>query len=211
MKRLIEIALAIALGATGTAFAQGTGTVMVGVDASEWTSATALDIPNGIFPVGGAGQLNGEFTIVTRDGIEIGLRATDRVDGLLTATGNRKGFYMAFTGFDTGTINRAEWNYDIHVDLRGTGTVLSDYNLTLNQTFVNKLSGSAGPFDLTFPDIIPGVLDDAVLYQQSFNPVFFNDTFDVFAEGTYNLVLTLSPKAAGPPLKAHIQVVVSDE
>lgn len=212
MKRLIGIALAIALGTTGTAFAQGTGTeVMVGVDASEWTSDTVLDIPGGIFPVGGGGQLNGEFTIVTRDGSEIGLRATDRVDGLLTATGMRKGFYTASTGYDTGTTNRAEWNYDIHVDLRGTGTELSDYDLTLNQTFVNKLLGSAGPFDLTFPDFTFGVLDNAVLYQLSFNPVFFNDTFDVFAEDTYDLVLTLSPKAGGPPLKAHIQVIVSAE
>jgi len=192
-----------------TAFAQGIGTVEVGADASEWSSATVLSPPT-IFPVGGSGQLNGEFTIVQRDGVEIGLRATDRTDGLLTATGKRKGVYMASTGFDNPPTNtRAEWNYDIHIDLRGSGTALGDYDLTLIQTFVRKLGGSAGPFDLTFSDAFPGLLAQATLYQQSFNPVFFNDTFDVNAEGTYNLVLTLKPKAGGPPLKAHIQVIVS--
>ena len=138
------------------------------------------------------------------------MRATNRVDGLLIPTGKNKGTYAAPTGFDTGTVDRAEWNYDIHVDLRGTGTILGEYDLTLGQTFISKLSGSAGPFDLTFPDIIPGVLDGALLYQLSFNPVFFNDTFDVLREGTYNLTLTLQPKGGGAPLIAHIQVVVSD-
>ncbi len=98
----------------------------------------------------------------------------------------------------------------MHVDLRGTGTTLGDYDLTLSQTFISKLSGSAGPFDLTFQDIIPGVLDGAVLYQLSFNPVFFNDTFDVDREGIYNLMLKLQPKGGGPPLIAHIKVVVSN-
>ncbi len=203
----LAVCLMLLYSITGTAFAQGRGPVVfVGVDASEWSSDTDDTPP--LFPVGGGGQLNGEFTIVELDGIEIGLRATDRVDGLLTATGVRKGVYMASTGFDTGTNDRAEWNYDIHVDLRDTGTVLSDYDLTLTQNFVPKLGGSAGPLDLTFSEITD-MFAQAILYQQSFNPVFFNDTFDVFAEGTYNLNLTLQPKAGGPPLVALIQVIVS--
>ena len=118
---------------------------------------------------------------------------------------------MAPTGYDTGTTDRAEWNYDWHVDLRNTMKTLSDYDLTLHQTFSPKLNGSAGPLDLKFPEIIPGLLDNAVLYQSSQNPVFFNDTFDVHAEGTYNLMLKLKPKAGGPPLIAHIQVIVRNE
>ena len=164
MKRIIGLTLAILLSAAGTAYAQGKNTVTVGVLASEWSSATVADAASGIFPVGGSGQLNGEFVIVMRDGMEIGFRATDRTDGLLTPTGKRKGIYEASTGYDSGTMNRAEWNYDIHVDLRGTGTVLSDYDLKLNQTFINKLNGSAGPFDLTFPELTAGLLDNAVLY-----------------------------------------------
>ena len=210
MKNLQLLAVVVIVFGSGLAHAAPKTEISVGVNASIWDSAVALDIPNGIFPVRGSGQLNGEFTIAARDGIEIGLRATDRVDGLLTAAGTKKGTYAASTGFDTGTTNRAEWNYDIHVDLQGTGTTLGEYGLTLSQTFISKLSGSAGPFDLTFPDIFPGLLDGAVLYQLSFNPLFFNDTFDVDREGTYNLMVKLQPKGGGSPLIAHIKVVVSD-
>ncbi|MBT8132715.1 MAG: hypothetical protein KJO35_10630 [Gammaproteobacteria bacterium] len=211
MRQLIALFTVIFVASLGSAWANGKGAeIKVGEMATEWDSATVLDPIGGIFPVGGAGQLNGEFTIAERGMVQIGLRATDRTDGLLTASGKRKGTYHAATGYDTGTSNRAEWNYDIHVDLRGSGTTLSDYNLTLTQTFTPKLFGSAGPVDLTFPDALPGILDNAVLHQLSWNPVFFNDEFDVFAEGTYNIVLKLQPKQGGTPLLAHIKVVVSD-
>jgi len=198
----------------GSAFAKGNGWVVtVGADASEWSSSTVAD-PGIIIPVGGGGQLNGEFTIVDRDdGVQIGLRATDRTDGLLLATGKNKGIYEALTGFD-GATTRAEWNYDWHVDLRETGTTLADYNLALTQTFAPRLpvlSPTAGPVDLTFRDAVGSLLDNVILYQNSWNPVFFNDTFDVNAEGTYNLKLTLSPIAGGPPLIARIQVIVRNE
>ena len=138
MNKAILVVLAVSIGMMGNAFAQGPGTtVTVGADATQWFSDAAN--PPGYFPVGGAGQLNGEFVIVERGGIQIGLRATDRKDGLLTVSGKRKGVYMAFTGLDMGEAGRAEWNYDWHVDLRGTGTVLSDYDLTLTQTFSPKL------------------------------------------------------------------------
>ena len=209
MKKLIYVVLIISVAMMGNAFAKGPkSTVDVGADASQWFS----DFPNpaiGYFPIGGAGQLNGEFVLVTGGGIEIGLRATDRKDGLLPVTGKKKGVYRASTGLDQGD-NVAEWNYDWHVDLRGSGTVLSDYNLTLHQTFAPKLLGEAGPLDLTFPAFTFGILDNAVLYQSSQNPTFFNDTFDPFAEGTYNLMLVLKPKRGGPPYKAHIKVIVSD-
>ncbi|TFH24871.1 MAG: hypothetical protein E4H03_02370 [Myxococcales bacterium] len=120
--------------------------------------------------------------------------------------------YVAPTGFDGATNNRAEWNYDWHVDLRGTGTTLKDYKLTLTQTFAPKLGGAAGPLDLTVP--VPPFLpttDDIELYQQSWNPTFFNDTFDVNAQGTYNIKLTLAPRDGGPPLIARIKVIVTDE
>lgn len=211
MKKFVCTAFAILLAASGTTFAQGTGTVaVVGAEASVWDSTVMLDPGNGIFPIGGGGQLNGEFTLVERDGIQIGLRATDRTDGLLTASGKRMGVYNAATGFDTGTVDLAEWNYDWHVDLRGTGTVLGDYNLTLAQTFAPKLNGSAGPLDLSFPNIVGGLLDNAVLYQSSQNPVFFNNTFDPNAEATYHLMLKLQPKNGGPPLIAQIRVIVRD-
>jgi hypothetical protein len=185
--------------------------VTIGTVVTEWSSATLLDAVNGIYPVGGSGQLNGEFVVVERDGVQIGLRATDRTDGLLVVSGVRTGTYQAATGYDPGTLNRAEWNYDIHLDLRGTGKTLADYTFTLTQTFAPKLNGSAGPLDLKFPDMFEDLLDNAVLYQLSLNPVFFNDSFDVDREGTYHLMLKMQPLTGGPPLIAQIRVVVTNE
>ena len=208
MKKFFIATAALCMGLSGPAIA-GKGTTEVGADASQWFS----DLPSlpDYFPIGGAGQLNGNFVIVERDGIEIGLRATDRKDGLLPpATGKKKGVYIACTGEDLGgsETGRAEWNYDWHVDLRGTDTTLSDYDLTLTQTFAPSLFGETGPLDLTFPETFPGLLDGATLYQSSQNPTFGNDTFDQFAEGNYNLKLTLKPKGKGAPLIAHIRVIV---
>lgn len=198
----------LALTLTFSTVTASSSITLVGAPASQWFSDTP--IPGaGYFPVGGSGQLNGEFVIVQRDGIEIGLRITDRKDGLLTVSGKSKGTYHAPTGLDQGEA-RAEWNYDIHVDLRGTDTTLADYQLTLTQTFTPKLAGSANPLDPTFPEATGDLFDNAVLFQQSWNPVFFNDEFDPFAEGTYNLVLKLHPKGGGSPLIAQTKVIVSD-
>ena len=207
LKMMMTVVVAVSIVSGGFALANGGATIQVGVDASVWDSAVMEDAVAGIFPVGGSGQLNGEFTTAERDGVQIGLRATDRVDGLLLASGKKKGLYVAKTGFDTGTTNRAEWNYDIHVDLRDSGTTLGDYTLTLTQTFAPSLYDQTGPLDLTFGGFFP---DHTVLYQQSWNPVFGNDTFDPTVEGTYNLKLTLKPKGKGKPLSVEIQVKVKD-
>lgn len=175
-------------------------------DVSVWDSSVAPDPVAGIDPVGGSGQINGEFTIAERDGIQIALRATDRTDGLLDVTlkGN-KGHYLASTGFDDPPANtRAEWNFDWHVDLRGTDTTLGGYDLTLTQTFTPILFGFVGPVDLTFDGTFAA--DNTVLFQESWNPVFGNVIFDPEAEGTYNLKLTLKPKRGGKPLSVQIQV-----
>ena len=177
---------------------------------TEWSSATLPNPLLGIYPISGAGQVNGEFVIAERDGIQIGLRITDRTDGLLMVSGKRTGTYLAGTGYDTGTLDRAEWNYDWHIDLRGTGTTLEDYELALHQTFSPKLNGSAGPLDLKFPELIGSILDNAVLYQSSQNPVFFNDSFNVEKEGTYHLMLKLQPKTGAAPLIAQVKVVVTN-
>jgi hypothetical protein len=211
VKSLIRIAfLLTATALTSVAADGGSGQVTVGAMVTEWDSATPLNPLQGIYPIGGAGQINGEFVIAERDGIQIGLRVTDRTDGLLMVSGKRTGTYRASTGYDAGTLDRAEWNYDWHIDLRGTGTELADYDLTLTQTFAPKLNGSAGPLDLKFPEIIGTVLDNAVLYQSSQNPVFFNDSFDVDKVGTYHLMLKLQPKKGGPPLIAQVKVLVAD-
>jgi hypothetical protein len=82
----------LVLAAGNTAFAKpasGPGKVAVGLDVSVWDSGLALDLGAGIFPVGGAGQLNGEFTTAERLGIQIGLRAQERFVGPLEASPNQ--------------------------------------------------------------------------------------------------------------------------
>lgn len=215
--------LALLLATTGTSYGKGPvsgpGKVAVGVAASTWTSDLAQDPSQGLFPIGGSGQLNGEFSTAERYGIEIGLRAQERFGGPLEATPNpngKMGIYQAETGFSTGT--RATWNYDWHVDLRNAkgvaaGTTLADYDLNLETDMFSSLFGSPDPADLTFGFTNPDfVAPNAVLFQESFNPDFGNSEFDPQVEDTYHLSLVLTPKSFnGPPLEVTIQVVVTDQ
>lgn len=188
---------------------KGAATITVGTDVSVWSSTfDDPDPSDGIAAIGGSGQLNGEFTVAERGDIQIALRAQERFEGPLEASGKKIGVYEATAGNTTQGDNLATWNYDWHVDLRGSGTTLADYDLTLHVTNIsNELFGSKNPVDLTFGD---PVFDGVELYQQSWNPGFGNDQFDPEKEGTYTLRLRLSPKAGGPPLSTAIQVRVSD-
>jgi hypothetical protein len=216
-------ALALLLATTGTVYGKGPvsgpGKVTVGVDVSTWSSESAQDPDQGFFPIGGSGQLNGEFSTAERYGIQIGLRAEERFVGPLEAIpsqNGKMGIYQAQTGFSTGT--RATWNYDWHVDLRNAkgvaaGTTLDDYSLTLETDMFSSLFGSSDPVDLTFGFTDPSfVAPNAVLFQESFNPDFGNDEFDPQVENDYHLSLVLTPESFnGPPLKVTIQVVVTDQ
>lgn len=190
--------------------AKSLGPVTVGTDASEWDSETEADEENGIYPIGGGGQVNGEFTIAERNGVQIGLRAQKRFVGTIEASGDRVGVYESTTGFSSGT--RAVWNYDWHVDLRGAkgrlaGKTLGDYDLTLETNIADELFGADIPMDLTF-----GSLENGVLYQGSWNPDFGNDTFDPTVEDTYTFRLILTPKTfRGAPLAVQIRVNVTEQ
>lgn len=212
MKRQLFLTGAMVTGllfGASTAYAGSGSTTTVDANASEWSSDTLSKPLNGIYPIRGNGQLNGDFVVAKGNDIEIALRVTDRTDGLLDVSGNEVGRYEASTGYDGNTTNRAEWNYDWHVDLRGSGTTLADYNLILSTDIGNPLWGQSGAIDLVTADA-PSGIRNAVLYQRSMNPVFGNPGFDVFAEDTYNIRLTLRPKAGGSPLSVKVQVTVSD-
>lgn len=192
----------------------GPGQVLIGVDASTWSSNEPTG--DGLIPIGGSGQVNGQFTIARRYGIEIGLRAQERFVGPHVAVpnhNNKVGVYHAATGF-SDTEERATWNYDWHVDLRdaygaAAGTSLGDYELTLETDIANStLFGLPLPLDLTFGGFIP---DNTVLYQSSQNPKFGNAPFDADAPATYEFTLVLTPVSfQGPPLKSSIAVTVWD-
>ena len=167
----------------------------------------------------GDGIPTGEWVTSEVQGIVLGLRATDRTDGLLEVTGtrgNRVGVYEAKTGFD-GSSNRAEWNYEWSVDLRNAkgkagGKTLDDSSLVLEQDYTEQsLFGLLGydPVQLFMPGTCDYVTD--YVCQQSWNPTFGNDDFDLSAEATYNLRLVLTPKTFnGPPLAVKIQVDVTN-
>lgn len=189
---------------------KGAATIAIGTDVSVWDSNfDDPDATDGIAAIGGSGQINGEFTVAERNGIQIALRAQERFEGTLEASGKKIGVYKANTGTTRPEgSNNATWNYDWHVDLRGTETTLADYDLTLHLTSIaNEIFGFKTPVDFTFGGSVPY---NVVLYQGSWNPGFGNDEFYPTVEGTYNLRLRLSPKAGGPPLSATIKVRVSD-
>ncbi|EED34363.1 hypothetical protein NOR51B_300 [Luminiphilus syltensis NOR5-1B] len=201
----------------------GPGEVLVGVNASEFDSTTAFDPPNGIYPVGGSGIPNGEFTVARRLGIEIGLRATERFEGPYPAYPNENGkvgIYQSVTGQSesaTGTPG-AIWNYEFHIDLRGArgvakGTTLSDYNATIDSNFWEELSEASGiplPFSLNVDTPVSN--GNAVLFQGSQNALFGNPFFDVNEPDTYEMTLTLTPETFnGPPLSVSIEINVIDE
>lgn len=205
------LALGLMAGPAATKPPSGPGHVTVGADASVWDSSVEQDDDAGIFPVGGSGQINGEFVLAERYGIQIGLRAQERFEGPLEATpaeGNKVGVYEANTGFSSGT--RGTWNFDWHVDLRtaegvAAGTTLADYDLALEYDFADDIFGLGNPADLAF------VGDNAVLFQGSWNPDFGNDQYDPTVARTYELRLVLTPESFnGPPLAAKIRVDVTD-
>jgi hypothetical protein len=190
--------------------ASGPGHVLIGVDASTWTSGAPAG--PGLVPIGGGGQLNGEFTVAERYGIQIGLRAQERFVGpsfmAVPNNDNKVGVYETTVGFSDAQ-DRATWNYDWHIDLRDAfgvaeGTTIADYDLTLETDMFTSLFTFPVPVDLTFGGFIPG---DTILLQSSQNPDFGNNEFDAEAVGTYTFTLVLTPTSfKGPPLSVSIQV-----
>jgi hypothetical protein len=184
------------------------GKITVGTEVSEWEV--------------GSGQFNGEFVTAEGQGVQLGLRAQERFEGLLDVTpanGDRVGVYEAETG-DTGG-NNATWNYDFHVDLsdatgRHAGKTLSDYRLVLEQDFTEEnLFGELGSDPVELP-MVAGICDTDTfdaddLCQQSWNPGFGNDDFDPDVEDAYTLRLVLTPETFNAqPLAVVIQVDVTD-
>lgn len=171
----------------------------------------------------GDGIPNGNWITAESQGVVIGLRATDRKDGPLpdvTGTnGNRVGIYEATTGgdFDGADAEFADWNYEFSVDLtkatgNAEGKTIADYSLALEQDFTEQdLYGALGtdPVQLPMPAVCYTNVEQTVC-QQSWNPVFGNDDFDLDATVTYTFRLILTPETFnGPPLAVKMQVNVT--
>lgn len=226
MKRTFTVmatVVALAVGLVGTALAAQTSSGNAANSLGKTTLDTTVVDNGGVEMLYGDGIPNGEWNTAEVQGIVLGLRATDRTDGLLDVTGtngNRVGVYNASTGFDGTTSNRAEWNFELSVDLRNAtgnaeGKTVADYSLSVQQDFAD--------FDLTnltMPDhVCPGpdtniggyVNEAATICQQSWNPIFFGAPYNPADETTYNIRLVLTPKTfSGAPLAVAIQVVVTN-
>ncbi len=200
----------------------GPGKTRFGGEASEWSSLTPKVTGDGaIIPIGGSGQVNGNFVTAERNGIQIGIRATERFVGNLppVVVDNKIGFYSALTGTSgLSTLGRAKWNDDLHIDLRGAfgvakNTTLTDYDLVLetNISPTNIIFGLPVPLDIKlFATLANGGNDSVALYQTSLNPKFGNPAFNALVPGVYTFRLVLTPKTFnGPPLAAEMSVVVT--
>ncbi len=192
----------------------GPGITRFGVDASEWSSST-LPAP-GIVPIGGAGQLNGNFVTAERNGVQIGVRAVERFAAapLPFSQDGKTGVYVAETGVSDG-LGRATWNYDLHVDLRGAtgvakGKTLADYDLFLVTDYAATVFGFPVPLDIgAFATFANAGNPNVVLFQTSLNPVFGSTGFNPLVPGQFNFSLVLTPRTFnGPSLVADMDVVV---
>lgn len=198
------------------------GEVTLDTDVSEWNV--------------GSGQPNGQFITAEGQGVQIGLRAQERFEGLLGVTGDRGdrvAVYEAPAGPSPRSPgdNNGTWNYDFHVDLsdargRHAGKTLSDYRLVLEQDFTGQsLFGSLGSDPVELPMVegvcVSSTFDPDNLCQQSWNPGFGNSpareedgegaAYDPNEERDYHLRLVLTPETFNAqPLAVAIRVEVRD-
>ena len=111
------------------------------------TFDTSLELPATGAPLGwynGTGNPQGGFTVVTENGIELGLRAKLRQSPLVIDSSNN--VYQVPTGDQNP--GHALWNYEYSIDLgpNGTNLLFKDVSITLT---VSKNGGPAQNF--TFP------------------------------------------------------------
>lgn len=183
-----------------------------GAEVSIWDSSIPADVLNGVFPIGGSGQVNGDFVVTTENGVQIGIRAQRRfaqnIDPLPNVKQGHKGIYIADAG-TSDALGAATWNVDVHLDLRGaTGkaadTTLADYDFQLK----TNVDGKMRIIDLS---AAAALAPNTVLFQTSQNPVFFDAAFDPSANKTYRFELRLKPRSfGGQMVKARMEVRVVD-
>jgi hypothetical protein len=181
-----------------------------GANVSVWDSSIPADVLTGVLPIGGAGQVNGDFVVATENGVQIGIRAQRRfsqsVDPLPNVKRGHEGIYIADSG-TSDPFGAATWNIDVHLDLTGASggaaaTTLADYDFELRMDVAGKMEvvdlGTLGP--------IP---PNTVLFQTSQNPVLNDPAFDPDADAVYRFELRLKPRSfAGPTMKTRMDVQV---
>jgi len=172
-------------------------------------------VPGVIIPIGGSGQVNGNFVVVEDSAfpnIQIGIRAIERFSP--TPLPNTGSDYVAQTGESGGSgSGLPTWNYDLHIDLRGSGLSFDDFVIDVATTVTNH-SAADLQAAIEFGSILPaGSLNAVELFQSSTNPGFFASGINPFDPTSYPFSLTITPKLGvnGPTLTAGMVVNVVPE
>lgn len=176
--------------------AQNCPSTLYDTDASVFTSSTTPDPLNGIFPIGGSGIGNGNFTVCNHPGIQVAARISERFVGPIMPE-NNSGDYISPVGQNNND-GLALWNIEGHIDFGfayGGGVLpdtLADVSLSVTvdcSPFTDVIEGPQLPLN-----VIPG---NAVLIQFSQNIGFsflcanFGDGFDPDADGMYTLSINV--------------------
>ncbi len=183
-------------------------------DVSVWDSSVLTDFFAGIFPIGGSGQIAGNFAVDTYDKkdtvIQVGLRAQDRFIGPIEPIGN---VYFAATGESTPGL--ATWNFDWSLDF-GTSFLeaqLGEDLTTLNLedfTVILEIEDTSGnTFALDFGDF-PNPVGPIVLSQSSQN-IGFGFIGLPLDSAAYDISLSVSNDKGKTLAESDITVVVTDE
>jgi hypothetical protein len=132
------------------------GVAVASADASTITYDTVLASPsaNPSDPgwYNGSGNPQGGFTVVTDNGIEVGLRAKHRQDPNVIHTPDN--VYQVVAGPQSGTVtNRAWWNYEWSIDLQPAAAgdlVLSDFLQYSTMTIQDLTVGASATVSLPY-------------------------------------------------------------
>lgn len=182
-----------------------------GSNASVWDSSVVADPAGGIFPIGGLGQVNGEFILSqvyyapTDSNIEIGIRAQKRFFGpVLPRSGN-----VFEVELGESSPGRATWNYDIHLDGR---SLQNNKPIDLASGIVTLEVDSDASAGITWNSIsLNSLLPQGsmmLLFQASINPTFGVvgiPGFDLNTPGIYDFRLTVED-GIGVVAQTYMQV-----
>jgi len=183
-------------------------------DVSVWDSTVPVDPFAGIFPIGGAGQIAGNFAVDTNTkkdtAIQVGLRAQERFVGPIEPIGD---IYFAATG--ESTPGRATWNFDWSLDF-GTsfletqlGKDLTAQNLEDFDVVLEITDSDGNQFLLDF-GAFPNPVGPIVLSQSSQNVGFGFIGLPIDSQA-YDISLAVENSKGRTLAESEITVVVTDE
>jgi hypothetical protein len=146
----------------------------------------------------GSGNANGNFTVDTENGVEIGFRAKLYQVGNITPTGN---LYQVSTGLFSPT--RALWNFDYSVN----PGLQSLADTTALITIKDLGTGTVTSFD---PSLISDNATSGNGYQNSENAIFgfLGPSYNPFANDTYQFDFTLTGGSLQAPLAVEAFVEI---